>query len=829
MEEIKNIKSVAQGGFAPIILLLIMGGIISSGFFAYNIFYPKLQTSFLKSEISTKPNTSIINEPTQKTEQPNNTAKNDSRETSNLNGQSIKCLGADRKYSYVTQKVCDANRNYWAKILGSFPTDPEEIIQCKGADGKYSNVPRKICEDTNKFWADHPPANISNSSSSSSNSSTTFVGLLDSYNNLYAVHAAKRVLTSYTGPLYALRRDSDNATIDISPTSNGWPDKSTILTWLNGATAFVTTVYDQTGNNRNLTQVTVIKQPSLNLSGTYPVLEFDGGASEFSGMSTLSAFAQNIGAVSVVAVRRNNFTTVNDRQLLFVSTATSTNTRMRMGQSWFTGGNDTIFGRRLDADFNDYSLGIAPNMNWAAQIGRWDWSSATLYHQIGSESETKTSFQTAGLTSNTASSLISIGGTGVRTSTFNGDISLVAWVQAKLSDTEVSSLISSLSDLHIGDALTQFLYWGNNALSGPYTLAPGLTNYTILTPDGTTPTESSLTSHRYHHHTRIATHNGRVWVAFSSAGTNEGASGEMVVAKSSGDDGATWSSPLLVVPAQSTFTEAGPSTPAGSRISYPRSFVKYNGDLYLVSAIDDVLGANNNIGAALVATKCNDDGSMGPLFRISTETYTPQSGFSEIGYDATLGPSLFASTALYGVWGGSTPNNAASSWIGWKSQSGETYVEPTTIDLNESGTSLLRLWRKASVTSSTSTVLWSQRSIDSGTTWTPLIATGIPNNPSATAGIRLSDGRIALVGNPWNMSSVNRDPLYLAIFNGTTGLIEHIYAVRQGLSGIPTYAGTSKGGGAQYPGIAYDGTNLWISYSIAKESIGVTKIPLSGL
>ena len=39
----------------------------------------------------------------------------------------------------------------------------------------------------------------------------------------------------------------------------------------------------------------------------------------------------------------------------------------------------------------------------------------------------------------------------------------------------------------------------------------------------------------------------------------------------------------------------------------------------------------------------------------------------------------------------------------------------------------------------------------------------------ATAMIRLADGRIALVGNPQNeVGGVPRDPLYLALFDGTT-------------------------------------------------------------
>lgn len=92
--------------------------------------------------------------------------------------------------------------------------------------------------------------------------------------------------------------------------------------------------------------------------------------------------------------------------------------------------------------------------------------------------------------------------------------------------------------------------------------------------------------------------------------------------------------------------------------------------------------------------------------------------------------------------------------------------------------------------------------------------------------IRLTDGRIALVGNPRSDSGgVARDPLYLALFSGSSGAIGGVYAVRQGLSGRPGIPNGQRGG-AQYPGLWQSGNALWISYSIAKQQIGVTRVAL---
>lgn len=53
-------------------------------------------------------------------------------------------------------------------------------------------------------------------------------------------------------------------------------------------------------------------------------------------------------------------------------------------------------------------------------------------------------------------------------------------------------------------------------------------------------------------------------------------------------------------------------------------------------------------------------------------------------------------------------------------------------------------------------------SLDGGRTWSPTVATDIPNNNSSIAAIRLLDGRIAVIGNPVNaeMSPDRRASLY---------------------------------------------------------------------
>ncbi|KDN22478.1 alpha-L-arabinofuranosidase B [Amycolatopsis rifamycinica] len=71
-----------------------------------------------------------------------------------------------------------------------------------------------------------------------------------------AAHSTTRALYgAYTGPLYQVRRASDNTTRDIAPlTAGGVADASTQDSFCAGTTCLITVIYDQTGRNNRLTQ-----------------------------------------------------------------------------------------------------------------------------------------------------------------------------------------------------------------------------------------------------------------------------------------------------------------------------------------------------------------------------------------------------------------------------------------------------------------------------------------------------------------------------------------------------------------------------------------------
>lgn len=117
-----------------------------------------------------------------------------------------------------------------------------------------------------------------------------FTGILDAYSVTDAWDVGHRLLTSYTGSLFRLRRSSDDAEQDIGYTATGAADTAAATSFLGGSNGFITKVYSQTGST-DLAQTTNANQPAYSATG------FGGGpCASFNGTShhlTADAIAGN--------------------------------------------------------------------------------------------------------------------------------------------------------------------------------------------------------------------------------------------------------------------------------------------------------------------------------------------------------------------------------------------------------------------------------------------------------------------------------------------------------------------------------------------------------
>lgn len=183
---------------------------------------------------------------------------------------------------------------------------------------------------------------------------STFAGAYDAISSLVHIYEpARRTLTAYTGNLIRVRRDSDNAEMDVGYDSNGDLDTASIASWAGGATVYVVTVYDQATAGDDITQATSGAQPLYVASGqnNKPVMRLNGSSHYMSGVFTtpltqpLTVYV--VAALDATAVDDGNSNTIVDNTdssprfiLRSVVSATPDAWGMNAG-SQITGGNAT--------------------------------------------------------------------------------------------------------------------------------------------------------------------------------------------------------------------------------------------------------------------------------------------------------------------------------------------------------------------------------------------------------------------------------------------------------------------------------------------------------
>lgn len=99
----------------------------------------------------------------------------------------------------------------------------------------------------------------------------TFVGVLDAYeSNLRAAWSVSRRLRGgYTGPLIRVRSTAGGSPeSDINPGADGWLDESALATFVGSDSAYVTTIYDQSGGGYHMAQTTTSAQMRIVDAGT---------------------------------------------------------------------------------------------------------------------------------------------------------------------------------------------------------------------------------------------------------------------------------------------------------------------------------------------------------------------------------------------------------------------------------------------------------------------------------------------------------------------------------------------------------------------------------
>ena len=118
--------------------------------------------------------------------------------------------------------------------------------------------------------------------------------LLDTYSGAAAAFSVRKLSKNYTGNCMRVRRSSDEATQDIGFDSNGDLDTSALATFVGDAYGYCTILYDQSGNNNDMTQSTAASQPMIYdrvaaavvTENGKPAIDFDGATQQALDLTT---------------------------------------------------------------------------------------------------------------------------------------------------------------------------------------------------------------------------------------------------------------------------------------------------------------------------------------------------------------------------------------------------------------------------------------------------------------------------------------------------------------------------------------------------------------
>lgn len=92
--------------------------------------------------------------------------------------------------------------------------------------------------------------------------------ILDLYPNATAAYSLRKLRSVYTGYAINVRRSNDNVSQDIGFDSLGNLDTALLLSFVGANNGFVTQWYDQSGNGRGISEVTLAYQPQIVNSGS---------------------------------------------------------------------------------------------------------------------------------------------------------------------------------------------------------------------------------------------------------------------------------------------------------------------------------------------------------------------------------------------------------------------------------------------------------------------------------------------------------------------------------------------------------------------------------
>lgn len=340
----------------------------------------------------------------------------------------------------------------------------------------------------------------------------------------------------------------------------------------------------------------------------------------------------------------------------------------------------------------------------------------------------------------------------------------------------------------------------------------------------------------FSHHPHITASGGALLAFWSNHAWDEDASGQRVLCSVS-KDGQEWATPFECFPPMDQTRRAKKA----GRVLTANGWVVLDGRAFALVEVDDKLdrgapaadprhsrgkaykfrGNPPRRGWGRITREVRPDGSLGETFWLVDDPPEPVEGFAAypdltdprftrvgLAINRTLAEPLHLPAWDF---------RDRTAWI--QAGDGHGMCEPT-VYRRPDGV-LVKLSRDLD----RSRRIYASLSHNDGYWWEPGVRTNIPDSPSKAVAGTLPDRRIYLVGN--QVAVKGRDPLVVSL--SRDGIrFDQAAAIRSGAPELRR-EGRAKVRGFQYPSAVVARDALWVIYSVGKEDVAVSRIPLSEL
>ncbi|MCK4678949.1 MAG: exo-alpha-sialidase [Bacteroidales bacterium] len=340
----------------------------------------------------------------------------------------------------------------------------------------------------------------------------------------------------------------------------------------------------------------------------------------------------------------------------------------------------------------------------------------------------------------------------------------------------------------------------------------------------------------FSHHSHITYFNGVFYACWDNHVRDENGSGQRGLLRRSRDQCKTWT---LVEELFPSLDEKVPASEAyiHTRFQTSNGFAVVDSMLYALTDVAEWTGPSirhrRRISLIRLCRFINPDGTLGKIFRLRSDPPDPVEGFH--GYPAGE-PVLVEKINKYL----SLPNNELQLNFTVShpvSDDNHRLSEPTSAWKLGDGT-WVKLYRDGGIKNASSLKEieesksrrnYASFSFDVGKSWTTPTRTNFPDAYARTNAGIFPNGQIYVINNVLPLSTKKGGRILLAISLSKDGLIFDRVAVIRFLSPPKRYEGRAKAVGYQYPHSVVVGNNLWVIYSVNKEDIQLTRIPLAEL